>query len=156
MGTEIERKFLVRRDALPSELLRDGVRLAQGYLSNKPSVRVRLADGGTARAKAWLTIKGPGLRSRAEFEYEIPADDAEALLGLCSSQLTKTRYRVPIGKHVWEIDEFSGGHAGLWLAEIELDREDEAFDRPAWLGDEVSEDTRYANSALAAAGRAPA
>jgi CYTH domain-containing protein len=155
MGNEIERKFLVRRDALPRELLRDGMHFAQGYLSSKPSVRVRLADATTPRAKAWLTIKGPGLRSRREFEYEIPPSDAEELLRLCSSQLSKTRYRVPAGKHVWEIDEFTGTHAGLWLAEIELAHEDEEFDRPLWLGDEVTEDPRYTNSALAAAGRAP-
>ena len=95
------------------------------------------------------------MRTRSEFEYEIPPGDADELLSMCASKLTKIRYRLKVGEHVWEIDEFTGAHTGLWLAEIELDHEDAAFERPQWLGREVSEDPHYANSALAKAGRAP-
>ena len=155
MPSEIERKFRVHVDALPLAARQGGSRFAQGYLAAKPTVRVRLADGGTPNARAWLTIKGPGLRTRSEFEYAIPSEDAEALLGLCGTSLTKVRREVTIGSHVWEIDEFTGPHAGLWLAEIELDDENESFECPGWLGDEVTDDPKFTNSALARAGRAP-
>jgi adenylate cyclase len=155
MPHEIERKFLVRTDALPPAARTGGARYAQGYLSTDPSVRVRLADGGTPGARAWITIKGPGLRTRSEFEYAIPASDAEALLGLCRVSLTKIRRELHIGAHVWEVDEFTGAHAGLWLAEVELDDESERFEAPSWLGREVTEDPRYTNSALATAGTPP-
>ncbi|MEI8254106.1 MAG: CYTH domain-containing protein [Deltaproteobacteria bacterium] len=152
---EIERKFLVHVDALPPEARTGGASFAQGYLATAPTVRVRLADGGTDRARAWLTIKGPGLVTRSEFEYAIPPADAEAMLGLCRTSLSKIRREVRVGNHVWEVDEFSGAHAGLWLAEIELDHEGEAFERPAWLDREVTTDARYSNSALAQAGASP-
>ena len=100
---------------------------------------------------AWLTIKGRGTGvSRPEFEYLVPPDDARALLALClPGGVDKLRYHVPVGAHVFEVDVFQGAHAGLVLAEVELGDEAETFERPDWLGAEVTADRRYANSALA-------
>ena len=143
MGQEIERKFLVRAELLPE--LPQGDELEQGYLSTEPTVRVRLVARPDGTRHAELTIKGKGLLTRAEFNYPIPAADAEALLRLCTRSLGKIRRR--LGR--WELDHFKA--RGLWLAEIELTREDEPFERPAWLGDEVTEDPAYSNSRLASA-----
>jgi adenylate cyclase len=111
-------------------------------------VRVRIAG-----ECGYLTVKGPtqGV-SRSEFEYAIPRADAEALLDtVCERpQIEKVRWRVPAGAHTWEVDEFLGDNVGLTVAEIELSAEDERFDRPDWLGEEVTADPRYRNSALAA------
>lgn len=148
MGVEIERKFLVRgaawrRRAGPGE------RLVQGYLANNErcSIRVRLGDEA-----AWLNIKEAvaGAR-RAEFDYPVPPGDARVLLDtLCApSPVEKTRYRVREGAHVWEVDEFHGANAGLLIAEIELARVEEDFERPEWLGEEVTGDLRYYNNRLA-------
>lgn len=152
MGVEIERKFLVHKDALPP--LGTPKRLEQGYLSHDPVVRVRIARGGTSTSvgksdEAWLTIKGKGTLSRAEFEYAIPHADASEMLAMCARPITKNRYLVKHGAHTWEVDEFFGALAGLWVAEIELDREDEAFDMPPWIAKDVTDDARYTNSALA-------
>jgi adenylate cyclase len=147
MAIEIERKFLVRGDGWRAGAAATVYK--QGYLSVNPGCSVRVRLGGD---QAWLTIKGAsrGL-ARQEFEYPIPPGDAEALLGLClPGVISKTRYVLMRGKHRWEIDEFHGDNEGLLLAEIELDHEDEAFDRPDWLGEEVSEDPRYYNAALSA------
>lgn len=147
MAVEIERKFLVRPELLPA--LPAPQRFEQGYLSTRPTVRIRRIEGPGASRTGKLTIKGEGQLTRAEFEYDIPAADAEQLLLLCGRALRKERHR--LGR--WEIDRFldveapAGGP--LWLAEIELSSEDEVFDRPAWLGAEVTQDARYANSALA-------
>ena len=143
MGQEIERKFLVRKEFLPE--LPQGDELEQGYLSVEPTVRVRLVARPDGTRHAELTIKGKGLLTRAEFNYPIPAADAEALLRLCTRSLRKIRRR--LGR--WELDHFKS--SGLWLAEIELTREDEPFDRPQWLGEEVTEDPAYSNSRLATA-----
>jgi CYTH domain-containing protein len=142
MGTEIERKFLVHADRLPA--LPPPDELVQGYLSVEPAVRVRLVAPAAGEPRAFLTIKGEGLLTRAEFEYPIPPADARALLRLCGRSLQKKRYR--IGR--WEIDHFTD--RGLWLAEIELAREDEPFERPAFVGPEVTGDAAYANVRLAA------
>ncbi len=148
MAYEIERKFLVRSDAWRGG--GEGARYRQGYVvvnSEGRTVRVRLSDGG-----AWLTIKGPRIGlTRPEFEYAIPVGDAEELLAtLCGGSLIeKTRYKVPFGKHVWEVDAFHGANAGLVLAEIELELEAENFERPEWLGEEVSDDPRYYGGRLA-------
>lgn len=145
MATEIERKFLVSNaswdDGSP------GTRIAQGYLSTDPgrSVRIRLAA-----EQAWITIKGrtEGI-SRPEFEYSIPAEDAQELLSLClSGIIDKTRYRIPFGGHIWEVDVFHGANEGLVLAEIELAKESISPELPPWLGEEVSADFRFANSSL--------
>jgi adenylate cyclase len=142
MGVEIERKFLVLRDALP-KVLPQGDELEQGYLSTDPAVRVRLVARPDGTRHAELTIKGKGLLTRAEFEYPIPAADAEALLRLCSRSLRKVRRALGL----FVVDHFK--ERDLWLAEIELQSEGEAFDRPAWLGEEVTEDPRYSNTRLA-------
>jgi len=146
MGEEIERKFLVTGDAWRE---RDaGVRYRQGFLSTDPdrTVRVRIAgDEGS------LTIKGRthGAR-RAEFEYQIPTADAQQMLDtLCRRPLIeKVRYTVTSGTHTWEIDVFEGENDGLVIAELELESEDEPFERPDWVGAEVTEDPRYFNSNL--------
>lgn len=145
MGKEIERKFLVKEELWkPKE---EGVRIAQGYLSTAPERTVRVRIKGN---RGYLTVKGKneGI-SRKEFEYEIPMEDAEELLKLCeSSILEKRRYRETVEGHVWEVDVFSGENEGLLLAEIELQYENESFKKPQWLGNEVSEDSRYYNSSL--------
>ena len=147
MATEIERKFLVRGDAWKAQGTSERTR--QGYLRTAGSATVRVRVAGE---RGFLTIKGPtrGM-TRSEFEYPIPLADAQALLDtLCERpQIEKLRYRIPAGAHTWEVDEFLGDNAGLVVAEIELGSEDEPFDRPAWLGEEVSADPRYRNAALA-------
>ena len=146
MAHEVERKFLVSSDAWRGG---EGTHYRQGYLVNSESrtVRMRLSD-----KDAWLTLKGQreGL-TRPEFEYPIPIGDAEEILAtLCDGSLVeKTRYRVPVGAHVWEVDEFHRDNAGLVLAEIELGHEAEAFEWPEWLGEEVSDDPRYYSGRLA-------
>ena len=147
MAVEIERKFLVDQGLWKPQS--EGIRYRQGYLSVQPErvVRVRVA-GDQAR----LTLKGASERlSRLEFEYTIPMDDATILLErMCLRPLIeKTRYRRPFGKHVWEIDVFHGDNAGLIVAEIEISDEAEDFERPPWIGEEVSDDPRYLNANLA-------
>ena len=148
MGVEIERKFLLRGEGWRAGVTASHA-LEQGYLASGgiTSVRVRIHDGTHAK----LTLKAGGVgRVRAEYEYDIPLDDARELLELCGTRtLTKVRHLVPAGALTWEIDEFSGRHAGLVLAEIELDHEEQAFERPDWLGEEVTENERYYNSTLA-------
>jgi CYTH domain-containing protein len=147
MGTEIERKFLVVGDEWRGD--RQGTRYRQGYLLIAPerTVRVRLGGG-----QGYLTVKGPrrGI-SRAEFEYEIPVADAEEMLdALCvKPPIEKTRYRIAQGDLTWEVDEFAGANAGLVLAEVELEREDQPVHLPNWVGQEVSRDPRYTNAYLA-------
>lgn len=147
MALEIERKFLVSGD-FRSEV-KSSTHIMQGYLSSRPgcTVRVRIRD-----KEGYLTIKGAsdekGL-SRYEFERAIPLEDAEQLMKLCEpGVIDKERCLVPKGKHVWEIDIFHGANEGLILAEIELSSEDEPFESPSWLGEEVSGDRRYYNSML--------
>ena len=145
MGMEIERKFLVRKDRW--EAKGEGTRIAQGYLCTAPERTIRVRIKGNC---GYLTVKGKneGI-SRKEFEYEIPVTDAEELLQLCEpSIIEKVRYLEEIGGQAWEIDVFHGKNEGLMLAEIELRYENEAFLLPEWLGDEVSEDSRYYNSSL--------
>ncbi|MDB4123903.1 CYTH domain-containing protein [Schleiferiaceae bacterium] len=146
MAKEIERKFLVAHQAWRESVNTIHV-YRQGYLSydSERTVRVRATE-----VTGYLTIKGitEGL-TRDEFEYEIPLADALALLQLCERPaVEKKRYIVPNGAHVWEIDVFEGVNEGLVVAEIELGSEDEAFDKPNWLGNEVSGDRKYSNSAL--------
>ncbi|KPK66600.1 MAG: adenylate cyclase [Gemmatimonas sp. SG8_38_2] len=146
MGEEIERKFLVTGDGWRER--GPAVRYCQGFLSTDPerTVRVRIAGD-----KGSLTIKGKTLGSRrAEFEYEIPMDDAQRMLEtLCKRPLIeKVRHTITSGMHTWEIDVFEGENDGLVIAELELESEDEAFERPDWIGAEVTEDPRYFNSNL--------
>ena len=145
MATEIERKFLVRGDAWRTV---EGVPYLQGYLANAGGVTVRVRMAGP---KGKLTIKGPSQgASRAEFEYDIPADEAQIMLKtLCKGPLIdKLRYTVQVGAHEWVIDEFFGDNAGLIVSEIELEAEDEAFELPSWAGAEVTHLKRYFNARL--------
>jgi adenylate cyclase len=147
MAQEIERKFLVKGSF--KEAAFDALRITQGYLSTAPgrSVRVRLRG-----EQGFLTIKGPSLDgglSRFEWEKEISAQDARELLALCEPGIIdKTRWLVKVGRHTFEVDEFHGDNEGLIVAEVELGAPDEAFEKPAWLGEEVTGDRRYYNSAL--------
>lgn len=147
MATEIERKFLVSGDAW-RQRADEGTQMVQGYLcaDQDRSVRVRLANG-----RARLTIKGAseGI-ARSEYEYDIPERDGREMLDeLClGTPIAKTRYRVRQGGHLWEVDVFAGANAGLVLAEVELASVDEAFERPHWVGEEVSDDERYFNAYL--------
>ena len=148
MAREIERKFLV---ADPSILHgRTGMNIVQGYLAKQGmTVRVRIIDD-----EGFLTLKGPSQGcSRDEFEYPIPLVDALTLLECyCNGQhVQKTRYLVPHGRHVFEVDVFRGGHAGLIVAEVELGHEDEVVELPNWLAREVTGDPNYGNYALAQA-----
>ena len=149
MNWEIERKFLVCGDGWRA-VVGEGLVCEQGYLASSSggaTVRVRRIGG-----RGFLTIKGPseGI-SRVEMEYEIPEADAAAMLAdLCGGRVvSKTRYRVDAGEFTWEIDEFAGANRGLVVAEIELENEAQCFDRPDWLGAEVSHDVRYFNACLA-------
>ena len=148
MGREIERKFLVKGGFEKAAL--GCVHVVQGYLSSDPQRIVRMRLKGE---KGYLTVKGPGALNRFEWEKEISADEAEALLSLAEPGIVdKTRYLVPAGdgRHTWEVDVFHGDNEGLVVAEIELSSEDDPFDRPDWLGEEVTGDPRYYNSSLRA------
>ena len=145
MPKEIERKFLVVSDGYKSSLRKY---YKQGYLSVEPDKTVRVRVVGD---KGFLTVKGRnnGI-SRTEYEYEIPAADANDMLDnlVNTGVIEKWRYVCVIDGKKWEVDEFLGDNAGLVVAEIELQSEDEPFTKPAWAGDEVSGDERYYNSSL--------
>ncbi|MBR6438671.1 MAG: CYTH domain-containing protein [Bacteroidales bacterium] len=149
MLQEIERKFLVNGD-FRNEAFK-AVHIVQGYLSRVPErvVRIRIKD-----QKGFITIKGKNNASgatRFEWEKEIPVEEAKKLLELCEPGLVdKTRYLInnTDGKHTWEVDVYHGRKEGIIIAEIELGDENEAFDRPSWLGEEVTGDQRYYNSNL--------
>lgn len=146
MGVEIERKFLVKSDAWREGA--QGIVLRQGYLNRDADRTVRVRVSGE---KGFVTIKGrrSGM-SRLEFEYEVPLADAEAMLELCLPPLIeKVRHVVLHAGKRWEVDEFFGANEGLIVAELELDSEEEVFERPGWLGEEVTSDARYFNSRLA-------
>ena len=147
MGTEIERKFLVRGDAWRA-LGRAAV-FRQGYLSTVKERTVRIRVVGD---QGWITVKGLTVgATRAEFEYAIPVDDAHEMLELCAQPLIeKTRTVVDLGDLQWEIDEFTGPNEGLIVAEVELQRGDQEIDPPDWVGDEVTDDPRYFNATLTA------
>ena len=146
MAKEIERKFLVAGDYKQAAV--SSSHIVQGYIGRTPSLtfRIRLRD-----ERGYLTVKGrtdkAGM-SRDEWEYEIPAADARELLAHSDGSIEKRRYMVPAGRHTFEVDEFFGANEGLTMAEVELSSPDEAFERPAWLGDEVTGDKRYYNSQL--------
>ncbi|AIT80520.1 CYTH domain-containing protein [Novosphingobium pentaromativorans] len=153
MAIEIERKFLVEGDSWRSAVA-SKKRIRQAYLSNggKAGVRIRIID----EERAKLTIKskakaGVKALSRSEFEYQVPLEDARAMLELRRGLIIdKVRHLVPAGGgRTWEIDVFAGEHEGLVLAEIELGSADEAVTLPEWIGREVTSDPRYSNAALA-------
>ncbi len=148
MAQEIERKFLIKGEDWRK--LAEGTSYRQGYLSTvkERTVRVR-----TINDKGFMTVKGITVgATRAEYEYEIPADEANQMLDdLCEQPIIeKNRYKIPQGNFTWEIDEFGGVNEGLIVAEIELESEDQAFDKPDWVGEEVTGDPRYFNSNLIA------
>ncbi len=145
---EIERKFLVsNRDFITESMV--NFRIVQGYLNSNPERTVRVRVKGD---KGFLTIKGKGNESgisRFEWEKEITISEAEALLPLCEKgAIDKIRYEIPAGKHIYEVDVFFGENEGLIVAEIELQSENEAFEKPNWLGKEVTSDERYYNAYL--------
>lgn len=147
MGIEIERRFLVRGDGWRSHNAA-AQHIVQGYLNlhKERTVRVRIIDGETA----CQTIKGisRGAR-RKEYEYDLPIEDAKEILELREGSLIeKRRTSIPAGDVVWEVDEFFGDNEGLVVAEVELSHEEQEFDLPEWLGEEVTGDPRYANSSL--------
>lgn len=145
---EIERKFLVKSDQFKTQAFTQN-KIAQGYLSSAPERTVRVRIKGE---RGFLTIKGIGHHggmSRFEWENEIPLDEAQELLKLCEKgKIEKTRFEIKSGNHVFEVDEFYGENEGLVMAEIELKSEEESFEKPDWLGEEVTNDERYYNAYL--------
>ena len=147
MNQEIERKFLVKGE-YKSQAVRS-YRIVQGYLSSVSgrTVRIRIKSD-----KGYITIKGKSNESglsRYEWEKEILLQEAEELFRFCEpGAIDKTRYEIPVGKHIFEVDEFYGDNTGLTLAEVELESENDIFTKPDWLGIEVTGDRRYYNSCL--------
>ncbi|MDL2290210.1 CYTH domain-containing protein [Paludibacteraceae bacterium OttesenSCG-928-F17] len=145
---EIERKFLVKNDSYKTESIRS-YPIMQGYLSFAPerTVRIRIKAN-----KGYITVKGKSNKSqmtRFEWEKRIPLADARNLLALCEPVIIqKTRYEIPCGNYMYEVDEFHGDHEGLVIAEIELKSEEDSFFKPTWLGEEVTTDKKYYNSYL--------
>ena len=147
MQIETERKFLVLDDSYKAQAV-ESHRIRQGYIAHDMgrSVRVRILDD-----KGILTVKGPfiGVGSRPEWEKEISLQEAEELFLICKpGSIDKTRWIVPAGERCFEVDEFHGENEGLVMAEIELESQDEAFERPSWLGEEVTGDPRFYNGYL--------
>jgi adenylate cyclase len=146
MGVEIERRFLVENESWKTAHP-EGLMCRQGYLLTDTAKAVRVRIIGEW---AYLTIKGEttGI-TRSEFEYEIPVADAESMMELCGDAIVeKTRYRIDYGGMTWELDVFEGANAGLVMAEIELETENQLFELPPWAGEEVSGDPRYYNAYL--------
>lgn len=146
MNIEIERKFLLKNDNWREGAV--GVHYKQAYLNEKGDNTVRVRIEGD---KAKLTIKGKSSNiSRLEFEYDIPMEDAEALFTLAKTPIVeKFRYKIMYAGNCWEVDEFLGMNRGLVVAEIELESETQSFEKPDWIGMEVSGDKRYTNANLA-------
>ena len=147
MGKEIERKFLVKGEF--KKFADKAKRITQGYLSSVPERTVRVRIKGD---KGFITIKGIGNESgasRFEWEKEIPVDEVKDLLKICEPGIIdKTRYLISAGNHTFEVDEFYGDNEGLTVAEVELQDENEDFQKPDWLGEEVTGDSKYYNSML--------
>lgn len=147
MAQEIERKFLVKGDF--KSLVHKSERIVQGYLSSVPERAVRVRIKGD---KGFITVKGIGNEagtSRYEWEKEIPVEDVTNLLKICEpGVIDKTRYQVKVGNHIFEIDEFYGENEGLTIAEVELNDENEVFNKPDWLGEEVTGEVKYYNAML--------
>lgn len=144
---EIERKFLVDKVEWEKVEKPNPKKIVQAYILNSPEKTVRARIKGS---KGFLTIKGATVGiSRNEFEYEIPVEEAEEMIRLFAEKtISKDRYEIKVGNHVWEVDEFHGNLEGLLLAEIELSDENEAFEQPIWATEDVSTDVNYYNSKL--------
>lgn len=148
MNTEIERKFLVCSEAFKTEAT-GKTNIVQGFLNTHPKRTVRVRIKGS---KGFLTVKGisndSGL-SRLEWEKEISKEEAMALMQLCEKGvISKARYEIPLGNHIFEVDVFDGDNEGLIIAEVELESENEGFEKPDWLGKEVTGELKYYNSQL--------
>jgi len=145
---EIERKFLVVSEAFKQEAITE-TRIVQAYLNSSPERSVRIRIKGE---KGVLTVKGKGSASgmsRFEWEKEISLQEAESLLPLCEPGIIdKIRYEIPLGNHTYEVDEFFKDNEGLIVAEVELQSETEKFNKPNWLGEEVTGQNKYYNSSL--------
>ncbi len=147
MAMEIEWKFLVNNSSW-REVATSSTSMRQGYICSSVRATGRIRIVGE---KAYITLKGRlSNLSRREFEYEIPLPDGIAMLNdMCGNVISKTRYTVPYAGKTWEVDVFEGENSGLTVAELEVEREDEIFTRPPWLGINVTDDPRYSNSMLA-------
>jgi CYTH domain-containing protein len=147
MGVEIERKFLVDHEKWDRVYKPEGTHYRQGYLlsNGKETVRVRISD-----KEGFLNLKSKvSQMSRKEYEYKIPLQDGIEILDAFTKHGTeKTRYRIPVSGKTWEVDVFVGDNEGLIVAEIELESEDEKFEKPDWVTNEVTDDGRYTNSSL--------
>ena len=146
MGKETERKFLVRGDFMPH--VASSSHIVQGYIARSESLTLRRR---TPVERGDITRKGPTVETgltRGEWGYEIPVGEARELLAFSRGVIDKVRYLVPVGRHTFEVDRFAGANEGLVVAEVELESEDEPFERPEWLGEEVTGDRRYYNSQL--------
>tara|TARA_B100000795_G_scaffold112494_1_gene83292 strand:- start:7069 stop:7536 length:468 start_codon:yes stop_codon:yes gene_type:complete len=145
---EIERKFLVKNNDYKAQATCQK-KIVQGFLSTHPERTVRVRIKGD---QGFLTIKGLSNETgttRFEWEKEIPLSEAETLLRLCENPIIdKTRYNIPLGRHLFEVDVFTGNNAGLVIAEVELSSEEDTYTAPAWLGKEVTGDIKYYNSSL--------
>jgi len=148
MPLEIERKFLIEKDLWYALKKPAGENIIQAYLVNEPGrvIRIRVTD-----SNGFITIKGPTENAtRLEFEYPVPRNEALEILDLFDvKKIEKIRYKILFHSHLWEVDEFFGENDGLVIAEIELKSQEEPFDKPSWLGEEVTQDHRYYNSYLA-------
>jgi adenylate cyclase len=147
MALEIERKFLIHKDlwyALPKP---PGNSIIQAYLVSEPGKVIRIRISGS---EGFITIKGPLQNiSRLEYEYAIPYDEANEMIShFTTKRIEKTRYKIDFHGHTWEIDDFFGENDGLIIAEIELKNEEETFEKPSWIGEEVTSDFRYYNTWL--------
>ena len=146
MAIEIERKFLLKNSDWKRPESK-GIEIIQGYLNSNKNRTVRIRVKGEI---GLITVKGKTINaSRKEYEYQIPLEDAKEMLQLCEQPIIeKVRFEIQHNQKIWEVDEFKGINEGLVLAEIELDDEDEKFELPNWIGEEVTLDTRYYNSNL--------
>ncbi len=147
MATEIEHKYLINKELWKLIVPESSVEVKQGYLLTDPNKTIRVRTKGD---KGFITIKGKNIgASRTEFEYEIPVSDAIDLInGFSSNIIEKTRHYITYENKLWEVDKFKGLNAGLIVAEIELANENEKYSIPNWVGENVTEDQRFANSNL--------
>lgn len=148
MGVEIERKFLVKDDSYKAAAS-GCLEIRQAYLNTDPDRTVRVRVSGE---HGYLTVKGRNHGAeRREWEFEIPVGDAREMAGLCDNGIEKRRWLVAYGGRTWEVDEYAGRHAGLVVAEVELESTDAEVDIPPFIGKEVTGDPAYYNSTLSKA-----
>lgn len=147
MADEIERKFLVKGPF--KKLAKKSMRIRQAYISVDPMRTIRIRIVGEKGILTFKSVAGQGSFTRKEWEFEIPLNDAEEMLKIClPGIIDKTRYLIPVGRHTWEVDLFHGKNEGLTIAEIELRSEAEKFEKPGWIGEEVTGNSKYYNSNL--------